>query len=72
MEPQFCLHISSSWVELRLHTKNQLPRLSGNGLKVCGGVVGVVVLTVFSSSNTYRKVRILQIDIKVRILQSDS
>ena len=26
-------HISSSWVRIRLHTKNQLPRLSRSGLK---------------------------------------
>ena len=34
------LHISSSWVKIRLYTENQLPRLSGSGLKVCC-VVGV-------------------------------
>ena len=28
----------SSWVKIRLHTKNQLPRLPGSALKVCGGV----------------------------------
>ena len=37
--PIFFLHISSIWVKIRLHTENQLPRLSGSGLKVCGGVV---------------------------------
>ena len=26
-----------SWVLIRLHTKNQLPRLSGSALKVPGG-----------------------------------
>jgi hypothetical protein len=31
------LHISSSWVKIRLYTKNQLPRLSGSGLKIYGG-----------------------------------
>ncbi len=25
------LHISSSWVKIGLHTKNQLPRLGGGG-----------------------------------------
>ena len=39
--PIIFLYISSSWVELRLHNENQLPRLSGSGLKVCGGVGGV-------------------------------
>ena len=39
----FCL---SSWVKIRLHTENQLPKLSGSALKVSlvlgwGGVVGV-------------------------------
>jgi hypothetical protein len=35
------LHISSSWVKIRLFTENQLPRLSGRGLKnCCGGGVG--------------------------------
>ena len=33
MEP----HISSTWVKIRLYTENQLPRLSGSGLKVLGG-----------------------------------
>ena len=27
--PNFFLHISSSWVKIRLHTKNQLPMLPG-------------------------------------------
>ena len=30
----FFLHISSSQVKIRLHTENQLPRLSGSALKV--------------------------------------
>jgi hypothetical protein len=29
------VHISSSSVKIRLYIENQLPRLSGNGLKVC-------------------------------------
>ena len=33
-DPNFFLHISSSWVKIRLHTKNQLPRLLGSALKV--------------------------------------
>jgi hypothetical protein len=36
--PIFFLSISSSWVNIRLHTKNQLYTLSGSSLKVC--VVG--------------------------------
>jgi hypothetical protein len=28
------LHISSSWVKIRSHTENQLPRLPGSALKV--------------------------------------
>ena len=39
--PQFfSLHISSSWVEIRLHTENRPPRLSRSALKVSmGGMV---------------------------------
>ena len=33
-DPNFFLHISSSWVKIRLHTENQLPRLPGSTLKV--------------------------------------
>ena len=41
LDPIF-LHGSSSWVELRFQTKNQLPGCPGTGLKVClvGGVGG--------------------------------
>jgi hypothetical protein len=39
--PIMFLHISSIWVKIMLYTENQLPRLSGSGLKVCDGVVGV-------------------------------
>ena len=35
----FSLHISFSWVKIRLHTENQLPRLPGSDLKVCVVVV---------------------------------
>ena len=39
-------HISSSWVKIRLHTENQLPRLSGSALKVrLGGGVMVQLVT---------------------------
>ena len=31
---QFCWHISSGWIKIRLYTENQLHRLSGSGLKV--------------------------------------
>ena len=43
MATQFVLflHISSSWVKIRLYTENQLPMLSGSGLKVPGGWVVV-------------------------------
>ena len=39
-DPNFVLHISSSWVKIRLYAENQLPRLSGSALKVCVGWVG--------------------------------
>ena len=41
-DPYFFLHISFSWVKIRLHTENQLPTLSGSALKVVmwGGVGG--------------------------------
>ena len=44
-DPYFLLHISSSLVKIRLHTENQLPKLSGSALKVVvwwwsGGGVG--------------------------------
>ena len=40
VDPYYFLHISSSWVKIRLHTENQLPGLSGSALKVSvGGVV---------------------------------
>ena len=41
--PKFFLYISSSWVKIRLHTENQLPRWSGSALKVCLGWWVVVV-----------------------------
>jgi hypothetical protein len=40
--PNFFLHISSRWVEIRLHTENQLPVLPGSGFKVWSVVVGRV------------------------------
>ena len=38
--PIFLLSISSSWVNMRLHTENQLYTMPGSALKVCvvGGV----------------------------------
>ena len=33
----FFLHIFSSWVKIRLHTKNPLPRLPGSALKFSVG-----------------------------------
>ena len=38
--PICLLHVSSSWVKIQLYAENQLPMLSGSGLKVCGGVGG--------------------------------
>ena len=50
MAPQyFFLHISSSWVKIRLHTENQLPRLPGSALKVPGWWGGVVASYPFLS-----------------------
>ena len=37
VDPYLFLHISSSWVKIRLHTNNQLPRLPGS---LCGWWVG--------------------------------
>ena len=39
-DPYFFLHISSSLVKIRLHTENQLPKLSGSALKVVVWVGG--------------------------------
>ena len=36
----FFLHISSSWVKIKLHTENQLTGLPGSASKVCCGWVG--------------------------------
>ena len=36
--PVFFLQISSSWVKLRLPSKNHLPGLPVSASKVCGGV----------------------------------
>jgi hypothetical protein len=47
-DPIFSLHISSSWVEIRLHTKNQHPRLSRSALKV-SLVVGWWVVVILST-----------------------
>ena len=46
--PNFCLSISFSWINLRLHTKNKLSKLPGSTLKVCVVVLGgwVVALEV--------------------------
>ena len=41
-DPNFFLHISSSWVKIRLHTENQLARLPGSALKVYVGGWGEV------------------------------
>ena len=39
-DPYFFLYSSPSWVEIRVHTENCLPRLSVSDLKVCVGWVG--------------------------------
>ena len=42
-------HISSSWVKIRWHSKNQIPRLSGSALKFKwwggGGMVHLIILS---------------------------
>ena len=62
MTPIFLLHISSSWVKIRLHTENQLPTLSGNTLG--GGVVVVVQLITLSTLTT---VELNKIKVVVRL-----
>ena len=63
--PLLFLHISSSWVKIRLHTKNQLPRLPGRALKVSLGLSGastaymVVQLITLSLSTWVEAVTIL-------------
>ena len=51
-DPYFFLHISSSWVKIRLYAENQLPMMSGSALKVVvgGGWVVVVLLSTLSLS----------------------
>ena len=41
MNPIFLLLFSSSWVKMRLHTENKLPKLPASALKVPGGLGGV-------------------------------
>jgi hypothetical protein len=45
-------HISSSWVKIILHTKNQLTRLPGTALIVITFSVVVVVVVFFTDNNT--------------------
>ena len=45
---RFFLHESSSKVQVRLHTKNQLPRKSGSGVKIC---TDFLVFMVFIDQN---------------------
>ena len=40
--PNFILHISPSWVKIRLYAENQLPGMPGSALKVPGWWVGLV------------------------------
>ena len=54
-DPYFFLHISSSWVKIRLHTENELPMLPGSTLKVPGwwwGGGGGFLPIIKSSSNS--------------------
>jgi hypothetical protein len=52
--PIIFLHVSSSWVKIRLHNENQLPRLPGSALtvSVCFGGVGRFLPIIKSSSNS--------------------
>jgi hypothetical protein len=43
-DPNSVLHISSSWVKVRLATKNQHPRFPESAVKVWGGVVADVYI----------------------------
>ena len=55
-DPYFFLHISFSWVKIRLHTENQLPTLSGSALKVVmWGGVGWWVVRPYSKLSTLNK-----------------
>ena len=47
-DPYFFLQISSSWVKIRLDTKNQLPRSSGSALKFVWGGWGGFHLIMWS------------------------
>jgi hypothetical protein len=49
-------HISSSWVKVRLHTKNQRPRLAGTALNVINPDVVVVVVFFTDNRTTPTKV----------------
>ena len=48
-DPNFFLHISFSWVKIKLHTEFQLPRLPGSALKVLLGWWVVVQLITLST-----------------------
>jgi hypothetical protein len=50
----------SSWVKIRLHIKNQLPRLPGSALKSPGGVVGgwVASYPLLSQASTHVEVEL--------------
>ena len=51
VHPIFFLHISSSWVKIRLHTENELPVMSGSVIKVLlGGWGGGVVVPLITLS----------------------
>ena len=41
IEQRYNFNVYSIWIKIWLHTENQLPRLPGSALKVCGWVVVV-------------------------------
>ena len=49
---KFSFFLSSSWVKMRLHTENKLPRLPVSALKVPVGGVGGFLPIINSSSNS--------------------
>ena len=55
--------VSSSWVKIRLHTENKLPRLSGSALKVL--VVGWVVQLITLSTLTTVELHLVMFFLKV-------
>ena len=68
MATQMVLHISPTWVKIRLHTENQLHRLPGSALKVPGGwVVGYYPLS--SPAPTHVEVELGCDNIQVQLMR---